>query len=428
MYDYRNERYGVVFMIDAKSFYASVEAVDHGYDPLQVPLVVLSQGPNVGGGGLVLATSPMAKKMFGLKTNVSRRYDLPEDQRLKIYPPRMNLYIKKNLEINRLFQEFAAPEDIQPYSIDESIVDVTHSWHLFGQSPVEVAQRMQRRVYEATGLYLTIGIGNNPMQAKLALDNYAKRAANMIGIISYETVPNMIWPLNDLEQVWSIGHRTARKLQRLGIRTLYDLAHYNPNRLKELFGVIGEQLYALSWGVDRAIVSQKTAVKEQSIGNSQVLPRDYDNLTDLRIVVREITEQVATRLRFQHKQAQVLSLTISYGYGEGFSKQATFVPTNLSTNLVQAALFLLVDNYQGTVVRNVAVYTSKLIPDKFEQLDIFVAPETQVLAHKLDHTISAIQRQFGFTKLVKASSLLDGGTAIERASLVGGHNGGNAYE
>ncbi len=159
-----------------------------------------------------------------------------------------------------------------------------------------------------------------------------------------------------------------------------------------------------------------------------MLPRDYDNLTDLRIVVREITEQVATRLRFQHKQAQVLSLTISYGYGEGFSKQATFVPTNLSTNLVQAALFLLVDNYQGTVVRNVAVYTSKLIPDKFEQLDIFVAPETQVLAHKLDHTISAIQRQFGFTKLVKASSLLDGGTAIERASLVGGHNGGNAYE
>lgn len=428
MYDYRNERRGVIFMIDAKSFYASVEAVAHGYDPLQVPLVVLSQGPNVGGGGLVLATSPMAKKLFGLKTNVSRRYNLPDDERLKIYPPRMNLYIKKNLEINRIFQEFAAPEDIQPYSIDESIVDVTHSWRLFGQRPIEVAKRMQHRVYEATGLYLTIGIGNNPIQAKLALDNYAKRAANMIGLISYETVPNMIWPLNDLEKVWSIGHRTARKLHWLGIRTLYDLAHYNPNRLKELFGVIGEQLYALSWGVDRAIISQKVQPKEQSIGNSQVLPRNYDNLNDLRIVVREITEQVAARLRFQHKQAQRLSLTLSYGDGDGFSKQATFVPTNLSASLVQEALFLLEANYQGTVIRNVAVYTSKLVPEKFEQLDIFMAPETQAMAHKLDNTISTIQRKFGFTKLVKASSLLEGGTAIERASLVGGHNGGNTYE
>lgn len=428
MYDYRNERRGVIFMIDVKSFYASVEAVAHGYDPLQVPLVVLSQGPNVGGGGLVLATSPMAKKLFGLKTNVSRRYNLPDDDRLKIYPPRMNLYIKKNLEINRIFQEFAAPEDIQPYSIDESIVDVTHSWRLFGQRPIEVAKRMQHRVYEATGLYLTIGIGNNPIQAKLALDNYAKRAANMIGLISYETVPNMIWPLNDLEKVWSIGHRTACKLHWLGIRTLYDLAHYNPNRLKELFGVIGEQLYALSWGVDRAIISQKVQPKEQSIGNSQVLPRNYDNLNDLRIVVREITAQVAARLRFQHKQAQRLSLTLSYGDGDGFSKQATFVPTNLSASLVQEALFLLEANYQGTVIRNVAVYTSKLVPEKFEQLDIFMAPETQAMAHKLDNTISTIQRKFGFTKLVKASSLLEGGTAIERASLVGGHNGGNTYE
>lgn len=131
-------------MIDNKSFYASCEAVQRGFNPLKVPLVVLSEAENTNG-GLVLATSPAAKKIFHLRANVSRKRDLPIDQRLWIVPPRMNLYIEKNIQINQIFREYAAEEDVWPYSIDESIVDMTHSWHLFGNSPREVARTIQKK-------------------------------------------------------------------------------------------------------------------------------------------------------------------------------------------------------------------------------------------------------------------------------------------
>ena len=136
MYDYSNEPRRVIFMIDNKSFYASVEAVQRGLNPLKAILVVMSETANTNG-GLVLASSPRAKKIFGI-SNVTRRRDLPNDPRLIIVPPRMNLYIKYNLAINKIFQQFAAEEDIHPYPIDESLIDMNESWKLFGNSPYEV--------------------------------------------------------------------------------------------------------------------------------------------------------------------------------------------------------------------------------------------------------------------------------------------------
>ncbi len=137
-YDYKKEPRGVFFLIDNKSFYASVEAVIRGLNPLKVALVVMSEQENTNG-GLILATSPEAKKLFHLQANVSRQRDLPQDSRLKVVPPRMNLYIQRNLQINNIFRRFVADEDLWSYSIDESILDLTHSWRLFGDSPREVA-------------------------------------------------------------------------------------------------------------------------------------------------------------------------------------------------------------------------------------------------------------------------------------------------
>ena len=166
--NYSHEPHGLFLMIDNKSFYASVECVARGLNPLKAMLVVMSETANTGK-GLVLAASPMAKKVLGI-SNVDREYQVPRDPRLLIVPPRMNLYIEKNLAINQLFQEFAAPPQCWPYSIDESILDMTKSWHLFGKTPGEVALRIQKTVHDRLGLYTTVGIGQNPLQAKLALD------------------------------------------------------------------------------------------------------------------------------------------------------------------------------------------------------------------------------------------------------------------
>ncbi|KRL05148.1 DNA-directed DNA polymerase [Liquorilactobacillus oeni DSM 19972] len=186
-----DESRGVFFLIDNKSFYASCEAVQRGYNPLKVPLVVLSEEKNTNG-GLILATSPEAKRLFHLKANVSRKRDLPQDPRLYVVPPRMNLYIQRNLQINDIFTQFTAVKDIWPYSIDESILDITHSWKLFGNSPREVARLIQKTVRKDLGLYTTVGIGDNPVQAKIALDVYAKHTHDLIGEIHYETVTQKI--------------------------------------------------------------------------------------------------------------------------------------------------------------------------------------------------------------------------------------------
>lgn len=432
--DYSNEPRGVFFLIDNKSFYASVEATMRNLNPLTVPLVVMSEQENTNG-GLILATSPMAKKMYHLKANVSRQRNLPQDPNLMVVPPRMNLYIKRNLQINDIFRRFVADEDLFPYSIDESILDLTHSWQLFGSTPVEVAKLIQRTVRKELGLYVTVGIGDNPVQAKIALDIYAKHTDNLIGEIHYETVPEKIWSINNLTDVWGIGSRMALRLNRLGIHNMDELAHTSPFYIKEKLGIIGTQLFATAWGIDRTSLHKRLKPKEASIGNSQVLPRDYNSQTEIETVIKELGEQVGARLRHHNKQAGVLYLGIGFSYlaseddgRGGFSHSMKIAPTNNNRQLVSYLIQMFRDSWQGQTIRNIAVYTSKLSNDVGEQLSIFFDPKKQIKKANTDRILDSIRNQFGFTSLVYARSLTDGGTAINRASLVGSHNGGNAYE
>ncbi|KRK47295.1 DNA-directed DNA polymerase [Secundilactobacillus kimchicus JCM 15530] len=433
-YDYKKEPRGVFFLIDNKSFYASVEAVMRGLNPLKVALVVMSEQENTNG-GLILATSPEAKKLFHLQANVSRQRDLPQDSRLKVVPPRMNLYIQRNLQINNIFRRFVADEDLWSYSIDESILDLTHSWRLFGDSPREVAQLIQHTVRKELGLYTTIGIGDNPVQAKIALDIYAKHTPTFISEIHYETVADKIWTVPDMTDIWSIAHRTAAHLNRMGIHNMKELAHANPFYLRSEMGIVGTQLFAIAWGVDRTQLSRRPRVKEASIGNSQVLPRDYRDQQEIETVIKEIGEQVASRLRHHHKQAGCLSLGIGFSYAaseadgrDGFSQSIKIDATDSNVAIVRQLIQLFRKHWEGQTVRNVAVYTSRLNTKQGQQLTLFTNPERQIKDANFEGIVDQIRDRFGFKALIYASSLLRGGTAVQRASLVGGHNGGNAYE
>lgn len=337
-----------------------------GLNPLKTPLVVMSEQENTNG-GLILATSPEAKKLYHLKANVSRQRDLPQDGRLIVVPPRMNLYIERNLQINNIFRRFVAEEDLWPYSIDESILDLTHSWRLFGPSPLAVTKRIQRTVRRELGLYTIIGIGDNPVQAKIALNVYAKHTPDLIGEIHYETVLEKIWSINELTDVWSIAHRTATHLKRMRINNMYDLAHANPFYLKSEMGIVGTQLFAIAWGIDRSQLKIRPRVKEASIGNSQVLPRDYSNQEEIETVIKEIGEQVTSRLRHHHKQAGCLSLGIGFSYAAseedgrgGFSHSLRIDPTDSNVTIVRHLVRMFRRQWEGQTVRNVAVYTSRL--------------------------------------------------------------------
>lgn len=429
-----NESKRKVMMIDSKSFYASCECAARGLNPLTTMLVVMSRAKNTNG-GLVLAASPLAKKELGI-SNVTRSRDVPDDPRLLIVEPRMNYYIAMNKKVNDIFREYVSEEDLQLYSIDESLLDVTASWNYlkfkFGHDLTmpKLARIIQLEVKKRLGIYLTVGIGDNPTMAKLALDIESKHNRSFIGEWHYDTVPSKLWGITKLDEVWSIGKKTAKKLNRLGILSMGDLALYDPYRLIEKFGVRGAELFALAWGVDRSIVAKKYHTKEASISNSQVLPRDYDNPVEIKNVIREIGEQIAARLRSKHKEAKVVSLYIGSSMREaqhGFHANLTIDATNRSDKIVEALYQLFDEHYESQAIRHIGVGAGKLQPDGQTQLDLFVPPEVDEKKRTIDQVVDHIRHKFGTTALVKTASLDEGGTMIQRAGLVGGHSGGNAY-
>lgn len=427
-YDYHCEPRRDILCIDVKSFFASVECVTRGYDPLKKMLVVMSNADNAG--GLILAASPEAKRKLGI-SNVSRKYNLPVHPDLEIVPPRMALYVEYNNKINNLYRQYVSDEDLLPYSIDESFLDVTGSHLLFGQSTYHLALKIQKLIRQNTGLYVTVGIGDNPLLAKLALDNEAKKNADFIAYWRYETVADTIWKINPITDMWGIGHRTARNLRRLGIESTYSLAHYDPYTLRKNFGVMGEQLYSSAWGIDRSRLSQRHTVSEKSYGNSQVLPRDYTQQAEIEIVIRETAEHVAARIRKHHCATQCVHLYIRYSHFEktdGFSHQMHIPPTSSTRELSEYCLLLFKKYHHGEAVRQIAISYSQLVPDTITQFHFFSSPDRQIAEKKLDTAIDRIREHYGFSAVVRGSSLNNAGTAIRRATLLGGHASGLSAE
>lgn len=431
--DYSCEPAGVFLVIDNKSFYATVECSERGLDPLTTPLVVMSEAANTGG-GLILAASPAAKQHYHI-ANVNRARDLPHDDQLLIVPPRMNLYIEKNLAVNKIFGEFAADEDLLPYSIDESILDITHSWHLFGNNILQVIRKIQRTVRDRLGLITTVGLGNNPLQAKIALDVYSKHNREFIGVITNQTVRQRIWTITQITDVWGINTRTARRLATLGITNMKQLAHCDPFELRAQLGVMGAQLYATAWGIDRTSLQETVLHRDRSIGNSQVLPRDYHNKEEIEVVIREIGAQVAARLRAHNKQAGGLYLHVGYSLGitdahgrTGFAHSMKLTDTTADSNIINAQLIFIFESYWDgqAPVRHIAVAGTRLADRYGEQLSLFASSLQNAI--RVEDTMDAIRRRYGKTAIMRASSLKRGGTYITRSNLVGGHSGGNSLE
>lgn len=437
-FDYSKEPSRDILCIDCKSFYSSVECVERGLNPLQAKLVVMSypsDDPLLRGSGLILAATPAAKKAYGI-SNVSRARDLPfpypED--LIIAPPRMSLYMRKNMEINNIYKEYADEQNHAVYSIDESFLDVTDSLRLFGAKDAnELARMIQIDVYKRTGIYTTVGIGDNPLLAKFALDLESKKNPHKRAEWHYEDIREKLWIIDNLTDVWGIGRKTAVKLYRMGIFNMYDLAHANYYKLKDKFGVLGTQLFASSWGIDRSFLGQKYSPKSKSIGNSQVLNRDYTRRNEIEIVINEMADQVATRLRRAGAKAEVVSLWIGFSMGyvdragnRGFSQQMKVPATNSSKQIASYLLQIFNRLYKYQDIRHVGVNCSKLVFSNALQLDLFADPDEQVKDLKIDYVVDTIRKKYGFKSIVHANSLLEGGRAIARSSLVGGHAGGMA--
>jgi len=425
MMDYSQEPVRDILCIDVKSFFASVVAVERKQHPLEAKIAVVSKPDN--NGGLVLASSPLVKKLYGVRTG-TRVFDIPKNAAIEIVEPRMALYLEKNLDIVTIFKQFVAEEDLHVYSIDESFLDVTHSHSLFGTTQ-DIARHIQYLIWKKLKLVVTVGIGDNPLLAKLALDHQAKhnKEANFIAEWHYKDVQETVWRIAPMSDFWGIGSKTEHHLQRIGIHSIRDLSQADLSKLKKKFGIIGEQLFFHSHGIDRTLLSETFVPKAMSFSKNQILNRDYTEKHEVEIVIREMAEENAMRLRKHHLTTALVKLGIGYSRHideGGFSHQLMIEKTDSSHKIIEGLMILFNRHYQAIPVRVVNVTFGKIEPKSALQLSLFESHDVLIHREDLDQTIDLIRRKHGYTSLLHASSLASGGMALQRAKLLGGHRAG----
>ena len=186
-----------------------------------------------------------------------------------------------------------------------------------------------------------------------------------------------------------------------------------------------------SWGIDRTFLGEQYIPKSKSIGNSQVLPKDYTKQSEIEIIIREIADQVATKLRRDGLYTTSISLWIGYSSNyideegkTGFSKQVKISNTNNTKLIAKQLIQLFRKNYYGQVVRNIGVSVTKLTENGHQQLNLFDNVETLEKNEDIDKVVDKVRSKFGFSKLIYLSSKQEGARALERSKLVGGHAGG----
>ena len=446
--------------IDLKSFYASVECVERGLNPLTTNLVVADASRTAK--TICLAVTPSLKR-YGLSGR-SRLFEV--EQKVKEIKqatgqtieyitavPRMGLYIKYSVVIYSIYLKYVSPEDIHVYSIDEVFMDVTHYLALYQMSAKELAKKIVLDVYQNTGITATVGLGTNLYLCKIAMDIGAKhilpdedgvRIAEM-DEISYR---EKLWEHKPLTDFWRIGAGITRKLAQHGIYTMGDIARMslqNEDWLYKLFGIDAEILIDHAWGYEPCTIShiKQYKPKSNSLGSGQVLQEPYKN-EKARIVVREMTEQLVLDLVDQDLVTESLTLHIGYDrinvdegnydreikadyYGRKVPKPAhgtanLGAPSSSTAEIVGAVLALFDRITDPSLfIRRINISANHVTPRGFEQLNIFSNPEQLEKERKMQKAMLDIHKRFGKNAILKGTDLQKGATTIERNQQIGGH-------
>lgn len=415
---YRN-----ILCIDLKSFYASVECAERGLNPFTTPLVVADKSRS--NGSIVLAVSPYLKRR-GVKSRC-RVFELPDDPKIIFAKPRMNTYLEYSTKILEIYLKYVSFEDIHVYSVDEVFLDLTTYLDFYKKTDEELASIILRDILETTKIPATCGIGPNMLLSKIALDVESKKSPTFIAKWTYDDVPTKLWSISPISEMWGIGTNMERNLNRLGIHSIYDLAHYPLEKLQRYYGIMGEELYHHAHGIDMSVINEKMVYKpvSKSYGMGQTLYHDY-NADEIVQIIMEMTDEVTKRLRAGNKKAYTINLGIMYSRtsgGGGFNRQLTLTfPTCNEAEIFNSCMSLFDEFYDGdSLIRKVSIRVTKLVEEFYVQLNLFKDMNKVMKDHKLHSSIDNIKFVHGKKAVFRASSLTDG-TALARTTMVGGHN------
>lgn len=411
--------------IDLKSFFASVECVERGLDPMTSNLVVAD--PSRGRGAICLAVSP-ALKSLGVR-NRCRLFEIPKHIQYEIALPRMKRYMEYSARIYSIYLKYISAEDIHVYSIDECFLDITQYCRLYGKTPKEMALMLIDAVFAETGICATAGIGTNLFLAKVALDITAKHTPDHMGYLDEAEFKRTIWYHQPITDIWNVGRGIAKRLERFGIYDLFGVAHFDEEKLYREFGVNAEFLIDHAHGVEPCTIADIHAYrsKSSSISNGQILFEDY-GFDDAVIVLREMVEMLTLELVEKHLVTDSISLSVGYSKdvlkpAGGTMKlgEATNSQKKLEKHFV--AYFERVVK-RGYPIRRINVGLNHLTDESYATYDLFTDTEAEKREHDLQVTVLDIKKRFGKNAILKGRSLEKKATARIRNTLIGGHNGG----
>ena len=394
----------VILHSDFNSFYASVELL-HRPELRGHPMAV--GGDPEARHGIVLAKDQLAKKA-GVQTGMAlweARQKCPE---ITFVPPNMRLYMKFSKLAREIYGQYS--DQIESFGLDENWIDVTGSTKAFG-SGLEIAKKISSQIKYELGITVSIGVSWNKIFAKLGSD-YKKPDA--ITVISKENYRDIAWklPVGDLLYV---GSATKRKLHKMGILTIGQIARTEPIYLQSALGKMGLILHMFANGFDQtSVATEDYHIPIKSIGNSTTTPRDLTCDEDVKITIYVLAESVAARLRENNFKCNVVEISVRDKNLVSFTRQKKLkICTDITSEIAEVAYDLFIKNYnfeRQNPIRSVGVKGSSLVPSiTCEQTSLFTDPLKREKMRQLDKAIDTLRGRFGNFSVQRGMMLQDRG-------------------
>ncbi len=382
----------IILHCDLNCFYASVELLSHP-DLRDIPTAVC--GDPSSRHGIILAKNEPAKK-HGVQTAETIWQAKRKCPGLVLLPPHHALYREYSQKVNAIYDQYT--DLVEPFGIDESWLDITHTLHLFGGDARQLADTLRERMKRELGLTLSVGVSFNKVFAKLGSD-YKKPDATTV--ISPENWQCMVWPL-PVGDLLYVGGAARKLLHQYGIDTIGQLAACRRQMLETLMGKMGAQLYEYANGLDHDPVRARSDMEPvKSVGNSSTFSQNLTTRAEVRQGISLLADSVASRLRRHGLYAGGVQVTVRDPAFHDRSRQRQFAsPTHLIRELTETAMELVTELWQPPApIRALSVTAIHLAPEDaaYEQVDLFhagAAPRREK-QEKLEAAMDCIRGKFG---------------------------------
>ena len=382
----------IIIHSDLNGFYANVECFTN---PKIRDFPVVVGGSEDLRHGIILAKNDHAKQ-FGIVTGEPIWQAKQKCPHLVSVPPDFEKYLKFSRLARKIYERFT--DQIESFGIDECWLDVTASVGLFGDGE-KIANEIRATIKREMGITASIGVSYNKIFAKLASDMKKPDATT---VITKENYQEKVWhlPVGDLLYV---GKRTKKKLNKIGIKTIGQLANADIGTLNSLLGVWGTVLHQFANGQDESPVKLKGEESFiKSVGNSMTTHRDIVTTDDVKKVMFLLADSVASRLREHNLKANAVQISVRDNNLISCNRQATLKsPTFLTSELADMAMKIFQQKYDfNHPIRSLGLRAINLTPaNQPLQMDIFTNPAKQIQSELLEQTIDHVRRRYGYNAI-----------------------------